>query len=78
MVIIEETYIIEFENIFGLSFKNIVNILDMDNCILTCDDGIEHFIDVIKKDVYSFDTEDEIWLEKNLYQSDILYRINDN
>jgi hypothetical protein len=34
----------------------------------TDDDGIYHYINIITKDVYSFDIEDEIWLEKNLYQ----------
>ena len=70
----EEKNTILFQNIFGLSFNNVINIEDMGGD--TGDDGIYHYINIITKDVYSFDTDDEIWLEKNLYRSDILNRLN--
>ena len=65
---------IQFKNKFGLPFNNVINIESMGAD--TYDDGIYHFIDIVKKDVYSFDTFDEIWLEKNLYKLDVLNRLN--
>ncbi len=70
----EKTYIIQFENIFGLSFNDVTNIEDIGAD--TDDDGIYHYINLFNKDTYSFDTEDNIWLEKNLYKFDILKRLN--
>ena len=70
----EETYIIQFENLFGLPFTNVTDIIEMNS--ESYDDGNYHYVDVINKDVYSFDTYDNIWLEKNLYQSDVLHRLN--
>jgi len=69
----EEYYITQFKNLFGLSFNDVLNIEYMG--IDTDDDGIYHYINVIKKDVYSFDTFDNIWLNKNSYKYDILNRL---
>jgi hypothetical protein len=70
----EPIFIKHFEEIFKLSFNDVVNIQDMD--IDTDDDGIYHYVDIALKNVYSFYTDDDVWLEKNLYKNDILKRLN--
>ena len=55
-----------FEELFALPFNAVINIQNTD------DDGIYHYIHIDTKDVYSFDTEDNVWLFKN----DILQRLN--
>lgn len=55
-------FVSQFEIKFALPFSNVTNILEFD-CD-SDDDGIYHYIDVKNKNVYSFDTFDEIWLEK--------------
>lgn len=67
-------FIIQFEEIFKLQFNNVINIEDMS--AYTNDDGIYHYVNIGLKDVYSFDTFDNIWLEKNLYKNEILERLN--
>ena len=70
----ESIFIEKFEELFNVSFNNIVNIEDMGAD--SDDDGIYHYIDIALKNVYSFDTNEDMWLEKNLYQNDILQRLN--
>ncbi len=70
----ETIFIEQFEEIFKLSFNDVVNIEDMGAD--TDDDGIYHYIHIVFKDVYSFDTNNDVWLEKNLYKNDILQRLN--
>jgi hypothetical protein len=70
----ETIFIAQFEEIFKLQFKSIVNIEDMGAD--TDDNGIYHYVDMLLKDVYSFDTNDDVWLEKNLYKNEILLRLN--
>jgi hypothetical protein len=70
----EAIFITQFEEIFKLQFKSVVNIEDMG--VDTDDDGIYHYVDMLLKDVYSFDTNDDVWLEKNLYKDEILLRLN--
>lgn len=69
----EKQFIHQFENMFGLLFNTLTDFQktssDQD------DDGIYHYVDIKNKNVYSFDTFDQIWLEKNLYKSDILNRM---
>jgi len=62
-----------FEEIFKLPFNNVVNIEDMGAD--TDDDGIYHYVHIALKDIYSFDTDANVWLEKNLYKNDILQRL---
>ncbi len=69
----EEIYITQFQNKFGLSFNDVVNILDIGAD--TYDDGIYHYINLTNKDVYSFDTDDNIWLEKNLHKLEVLEQL---
>ena len=65
-------FIIQFEEIFKLPFNNVINIEDM---TYTNDDGIYHYVNIVLTDVYSFDTFDNVWLEKNFYKNEILERL---
>ena len=67
-------FIIQFEEIFKLPFNSVINIEDMS--VYTNDDGIYHYVNIVLKNVYSFDTFDNMWLEKNLYKNEILERLN--
>lgn len=69
----EERFIHDFSDKFGISFGSVKNIEDMGAD--TYDDGIYHYVDLTTKDVYSFDTNDDFWLEKNEHQSDVLGRL---
>ena len=69
----ETIFITQFEEIFKLPFNSVINIEDMS--VYTNDDGIYHYVNIIVKDVYSFDTFDNVWLEKNLYKNEILERL---
>jgi len=66
----QQQFIEQFEQLFKISFKNVVDIESIP-CD-TYDDGIYHYIDLVNKDVYSFDTNDDVWLEKNMYKTEIL------
>ena len=70
----EAIFITQFEEIFKQQFNSVVNIEDMGAD--TDDDGIYHYVNIVLKDVYSFDTNDNVWLEKNLYKNEILQRLN--
>ena len=70
----ETIFIKQFEEIFKLPFNVVVNIKNMGAD--TDDDGIYHYIHIALKEVYSFDTDENVWLEKNLYKNDILQRLN--
>ncbi len=70
----EKIWITQFQNMFGLSFNDVKYIQDMG--VETYDDGIYHYINLSNKDVYSFDTDEEVWLEKNVYQTDVLQQLN--
>lgn len=70
----ETNLITQFEEIFKLPFNDVVNIQDIGAD--TNDDGIYHYVHIALKDVYSLDTFDDLWLEKNLYKNDILQRLN--
>ena len=65
----ETIFITQFEEIFKLPFNSVINIEDM---TYTNDDGIYHYVNIGLKDIYSFDTFDNVWLEKNLYKNEIL------
>ena len=65
-------FITQFEEIFKLPFNSVINIEDM---TYTNDDGIYHYVNIGLKDIYSFDTFDNVWLEKNLYKNEILERL---
>ena len=69
----ETIFITQFEEIFKLPFNSVINIEDM---TYTNDDGIYHYVNIGLKDIYSFDTFDNVWLEKNLYKNEILERLN--
>ena len=68
----ETIFITQFEEIFKLPFNSVINIEDM---TYTNDDGIYHYVNIGLKDIYSFDTFDNVWLEKNLYKNEILERL---
>ena len=70
----ETIFITQFEEIFKLPFNIVINIEDMS--AYTNDDGIYHYVNIVLKNVYSFDTFDNMWLEKNLYKNEILERLN--
>ena len=70
---LELIFIKKFEELFGISFNDIINIEDIGADI--DDDGIYHYIHVASKTVYSFDTDEEIWLEKNINKNEILQRL---
>lgn len=63
-------YIRVFENKFGLSFLDVTGITDFVSD--SNDDGIYHFINLSTYDVYSFDSDEEVWLDKNLHQAEII------
>lgn len=63
----------QFEEIFKVPFNVVVNIEDMGAD--TDDDGIYHYIHIASKEVFSFDTNENVWLEKNLHKNDILQRL---
>ena len=46
-----------FEELFRLPFTVVINIQN-----IGANDGIYHYIHIDTKDVYSFDTEDNVWL----------------
>jgi hypothetical protein len=54
----ETAFIIQFEEIFKQPFNRVVYIQDMS--AETNDDGIYHYVNILLKDVYSFDTYDEV------------------
>ena len=60
----ETIFIKQFEEIFKLPFNKVVNIEDIGAD--TDDDGIYHFIDSTLKNIYSFNTDNTVWLEKNV------------
>lgn len=76
-------FIEQFEKKFDISFTNIKNIEDLG--VDTDDDGIYHFIysrdcgpDISVDEVntiYSFDTNENIWLEKNIHKNEIVQRV---
>ena len=68
----ETIFITQFAEIFNLPFNSVINIEDM---TYTNDDGIYHYVNIGLKDIYSFDTFDNVWLEKNLYKNEILERL---
>lgn len=62
-------FIKQFKKKFELSFYDVLNIADMG---VGTNNGIYHYVHLTSKDVYSFDTKNELWLEKNLFKRDIL------
>jgi len=69
----DTNFIARFEELFGLPFISVVNYENL--CEELDDDGIYHYVDLLSKDVYSYDTLEDVWLEKNVYRDDILQRI---
>ena len=72
----EPIFIKQFEKMFNQKFDSVIRMEDIGIAVDVDDDGIFHYINLESKDVYSFDTFDNIWLEKNLYQDDVLHRLN--
>lgn len=70
----ETVYILQFEQQFQLYYHDLINIEDLGAD--SYDDGIYHFIHLLSQDVYSFDTFDNIWLEKNEHQTEIRKRLS--
>lgn len=76
----ETIFIQQFEEKFNLSFGEVTNFLEMGKgdemgkakCIRVFDNGMKHYIDKRSMDVYSFDTFDRIWLEKNIHKDEVL------
>ncbi len=72
----EQKYITEFEKKFNISFTDITNINDL-GVIWSYDDGLYHYINTINEEVYTFDSDEECWLEKNANRTDVLNMLND-
>ncbi len=70
----ETIFVKQFEEKFKLPFNNVVNIEDIGAD--TNDNGIYYYIHIAVKCVYSFYTDGNVWLEKNLYKNDILQRLD--
>lgn len=66
---------IAFEQLFApLEFDDVINIETLN--VETYDDGIYHYIHLLSYDVYSFDTFDNVWLDKNTHRDEVLERLN--
>ena len=69
---LEKVHIKQFEAIFNLPFTSVTDITYLEyECY---DDGIYHFINQETNDVYSFDTDENEWLEMNTHKDEVLNR----
>ena len=70
--LLQPEWIKDFEDKFGLPFSSVKNIMDIGAD--TNDDGLYHFIDIVTKDIYTFDTneDEEYWYTKNEMKEEIL------
>lgn len=71
----EAAHIERFEELFGLPFRDVVKMEDLGT--YSFDDGMYHYVHQATKDVYSFDTDDYTWLEKNEERVDVLRALAD-
>ena len=64
---------IEFVKEFGVSFQSVANVDNLTN--ESYDDGVHHYINMQTKDVYSYVTFKDKWLEKNKKKDEVLKRL---
>lgn len=55
-------------------FKDVVNVEDITHT--SYDDGLFHYINLLTKNVYTFDSFDELWLEVNTHKDEVIDEIN--
>ncbi len=61
---------LQFESNFCIQFNKVVDIKYLDDD--TNDAVIYHYVELINKDVYSVNTDDNVWLEKNIHRQEFL------
>jgi hypothetical protein len=64
---------IEFVKEFGVPFDSVTNVDNLTN--QSYDDGVHHYINMKTKDVYSYVTFKDKWLEKNKKKDEGLKRL---
>lgn len=64
---------IEFVKAFGIPFQSVTNVDNLTN--ESYDDGVDHYINIKTKDVYSYKNK---WLEKNAKRDEVLKRLPDD
>jgi hypothetical protein len=64
---------IEFVKEFGVPFDSVVSVDVLTNA--SYDDGVTHYINTKTKDVYSYVTFKDKWLEKNNKKDEVLKRL---
>jgi len=65
---------LEFVKVFGVPFQSVTNVEDLTD--ESYDDGVEHYINIETKDVYSYKTFKRKWLEKNAKRDEVLKRLS--
>ncbi len=71
-----QEFIKMFEEKFKILFKDVTNVEDITHT--SYDDGLYHYIYLSTNDVYTFDYDDEIWLEINTYKDEVMEEINNS
>ena len=64
---------VEFFNLFGVPFDSVTSVDVLTSA--SYDDGVYHYINIKTKDVYSYDTFEHKWLEKNAGQKTVMKRL---
>ena len=67
---------IEFVKEFGVPFDSVKSVDALTN--KSYDDGVHHYIDMKTRDVYSYVTFKDKWLEKNKKKDEVLKRLVDH
>lgn len=63
-----------FEEQFGIPFDTVIDVNELG--LGSSDNNICSFMDLKTKNVYSYDIEAGMWLEKNKYQAEYLAEFN--
>ena len=64
---------LEFPEAFGVPFESVTSVDALTS--ESYDDGVYHYINIKTKDVYSYDTFEHKWLEKNAGQKTVTKRL---
>ncbi len=64
---------LEFPEAFGVPFESVTSVDALTSA--SYDDGVYHYINIKTKDVYSYDTFEHKWLEKNAGKKSVMKRL---
>jgi len=67
-------YIKKFEEKFNILFNIVINVEDITHT--SYDDGLYHYINMLTKNIYTFDYFEEEWLEVNDCKDEVMDEIN--